>query len=88
MSYKPQDYTRPLTVTDAMASEAIQNRITFFSRVFTKEDTLAHPKSVYKSIINSPDKDGNSLEVILGSKEARTATATIMFQLTTGHSHT
>ena len=88
MTYKPQEFTRPLAVTDEMADEAVQNRIAFFSKVFTKEDILAHPKSVYKSIINSPDKDGNSLEVILGSRDARTATASIMFHLTTGHSHT
>lgn len=91
MSYaKPQ---RPVLPTPAgmtlkLATSIVDAKVAFFSKVFTKDDVLAHPKSIYSTIINSPASNGLTLEQELGTDNAKLELNNIMFRLTTGHKHT
>ena len=90
-SYKQpqkQIVAMPQGLTTDMAQAIVSKKVEFFSKVFTKEDVLSHPKSVYSTIINSPDNSGTTLEKALGTENAKMEMTSIMFQLTTGHSHT
>ena len=91
MAYSKQQ--RPVTptpagMTQAIATAIVEAKVTFFSKVFTKEDVLSHPKSIYSTIINSPASNGLTLEQELGTDNAKLELSTIMFRLTTGHTHT
>ena len=78
----------PANMTLELANTIVDAKVAFFSNVFTKDDVLAHPKSVYSTIINSPSATGLTLEQELGSENAKLELSNIMFRLTTGCKHT
>ncbi len=71
-------------MTAELASAIVEEYVEFFTPVFTKEDCLTQPKSVYATIINAPYSNGATLETLLGSTNAQLEMKRIMFHLTTG----
>ena len=71
----------PAGMTAELAQSIVDRKVAFFKNV-------AHPKSVYSTIINSPDETGATLEAQLGTENAKMEMTSIMFRLTTGYAHT
>lgn len=78
----------PPTATLALHEDIVDRKIKFFKDIFDKKELITESKHIYSLVINSVDKDGNRMEDLLGTDNAKDATSQIMFALLTGAKHT
>ncbi len=91
MSYQKQSRQTipcPAGVTQIAANAIRDAKVAFFKPIFTQDQVLTHPKTVYSTIINSPDATGVTLEAQVGTVNAKALMTEIMFNLVTGSYHT
>jgi len=84
MSYSNQTIPTPVTATLELHNTLRATYHSFFTDVFTKDQLIADSKQVFSILMNAPDTDGNKLEVLLGTSNAKLCVNQVMFKLLTG----
>lgn len=80
MAYTKQ---KPITPTPATATNELHNSLVasytnHFSGILTPELMIAHRKGCYATVINATTQEGLTLEVQLGTNNAKVATEQIL----------